>query len=195
MKHFFFAVFLLSFVPQISKGQKPNLQDVKNVLLCNVYAYPHADRATSRFLRANFPYLDEPRPPGGWSMPPIGINSTKKIVSMKFQQHPFFQFDLKEGRVDFHEVISAGEKFETGADLWLIFANEKDANAAFKVLTDTLASVSNDKKITNESGQTTAFFSGAGNFRKVFTVNLILEKMETGDFAIYLPDNDRAFGK
>jgi len=191
MKHPFFALFVISVLPLVSLAQKENLQDIRNKLLCNVYDYQHADRATNRFLRANFPYLTQDPPAGGWSSPPIGVNSKREIVSMKFQQHPFFNFNLKEGRVDFHEVISSGEKFETGTDLWLIFENEKDANTAFKMLTDTLTNVSTGKTVTNSNGQITAVFSGNGKNNSTLQVKLILKKDETtGDFAIRLPAND-----
>jgi hypothetical protein len=192
MKHLFFTLFIISFVSHNSWGQKENLQDIRNKLLCNVFDYQHADMATNRFLRANFPYLTQQPPAGGWAMPPVGTNSKKEIVSMKFRQHPFFNFNLKEGRVDFHAVImSANNKFETGADLWLIFDNEKEANTAFKVLTDTLTSVSKEKKITNGNSQMTAAFSGNGKNNSTFQVKLILKKDDTtGDYTICLPDND-----
>jgi hypothetical protein len=193
MKHLFFTMLTLFSVSHNSSAQTETLLDVRNKLLCNVYDYQHADSTTNRFLRANFPYLTKPTPKGGLFLPPIGVNSKREIISMKFQQHPFFNFNLKEGRIDFHAVIDPNtEKFETGADLWLIFENEIDANAAFKVLTDTLTSVSKQKKTTNDNGQVTTLFSGSGKNNSAFTVKLILKKDETGDFAIYLPSNDRS---
>src|ERR1700731_4635699 len=100
MKHLFFTIVILSFVSYNSWGQKEDLHDLKNKLLCNVFDYQHADSATNRFLRANFPYLTEQPPAGGWVLPPVGINSKKEIVSMKFQQHPFFNVNSREGRID-----------------------------------------------------------------------------------------------
>ena len=186
-----FAIIVLSCISHHASGQKENLQNAKNKLLCNVYDYQHADSATVSFLRANYPYLAAPKPQGGVFLPPIGTNSTRETVSMRFRRHPFFAFTLKEGRVDFHGVNSAGEKFETGADLWLIFDNEQDAKVAFQVLSDTLASVSKDKKITTDNDQTTADFTGDGIFRSPFRVKLILKKEATGDFTIFLPTPDR----
>lgn len=189
MKHLFLTISILFLISFHSQAQTQNLQGIRNRLFCNVYDYQHADRTTNRFLRANFPYLTEPRQPGGLSMPPVGVNSKRQIISMKFQEHPFFHFKLKEGRVDFHAIImSPTQKFENGAELWLVFENENDANAAFKMLTDTLASASNDKKTTTDNGQTTAVFTGKGNDNSAYIVKLILKKDEAGDYAIFLPD-------
>jgi len=55
-----------------------------------------------------------------------------------------------------------------------------------------LTSVSNQKKTTSDNGQVMTLFSGSGKNNSVFRVKLILKKDETGDFAIYLPSNDRS---
>ena len=191
MKELFLALTILCSTWQLSWGQKENLQDVRNKLLCNVYDYQHADTATVSFLRANFPYLAKPVPEGGLFMPPIGTNSTREIVSMRFERHPLFHFKMKEGRIDFHEVTTAGEKFETGADLWLIFENETDAHAAFSLISDSLARVSKDHKPSNDTDQMMEVFTGDGKYRSPYTVKMILKKDPAGNFAIYLPTNNR----
>jgi hypothetical protein len=53
-------------------------------------------------------------------------------------------------------------------------------------------SVSKQKKTTSDNGQVTTLFSGSGNNNSAFRIKLILKKDETGDFAIYLPSNDRS---
>lgn len=192
MKLFILRLIILCFLSQSSFGQTKSLQSVRNELLCNVFNYRQADSATVAFLRANFPYLAEPVPPGGSILPPFGSNYPREVISMRFRRHPFFDFNIREGRVEFEAVVmSAHEKYERSADLWLIFDREADAEAAFQIISDTLSTAAKKKKMNSaDSGQKAAEFSETARDND-WQVKLILKRDDgKGYYTICLTDAD-----
>jgi hypothetical protein len=192
MKLFFLRPIILCFLFQFSFGQTKSLQSVRNELLCNVFDYKQADSATVAFLRANFPYLAKPVPQGGLILPPFGSNYPSEVISMRFRRHPFFDFNIREGRVDFETVVTpAHEEYERRADLWLIFDREADAQAAFQIISDTLSAAAKKKKMNNaDNGQKTAEFSETVRDND-WQVKLILKRDDgKGYYTICLTDAD-----
>ena len=163
----------------VAVSQSEDINDISNRLLCNAYVYKKADKATLNFIKKNFPYLAKEPPPGGWVMPPIGRNSNTYVISMKFKHHPFFDFKLKEGSLNFHAVESGGDVFETGADVLLAFSDSSDANAAFEELVHLYKSVSQKNELTRSDDEETATFSGIGQNRSYEKAELIKTIIES----------------
>jgi hypothetical protein len=160
LKKFLSTLVLLIILAIYSFGQKESFEEVSDKLFLNVYAYGKTDSTTFEFLKKNFPYLTKKKPEAGWSMPPIGIDAKQYIKTYNtFKKHPFFEFKLKEGHLDFFAVESSdGFIYETGAGLWLIFENEADANFAFTKLVDIFSNLSQQKVISEDKGQKTGRF-------------------------------------
>jgi hypothetical protein len=161
MRDYFFYFFL--FLSFNSFAQKENIHDFSNKLLCNAYVYGKTDPATFGFLKIHFPYLTKPKPQGIIFTPPIALNTKSSIVSMNFTKHPFFNFKIKSGHLDFLAKDDDGSIFETGAYLWLIFDNENDANITFTQLIDSFQNYSNHESIIKKNGQKIASFTGKAN--------------------------------
>lgn len=160
MKKIIITTFCFLFTSSVALCQSESFEDVSNILLCNAYRYEKADSATLAFLKINFPYLAKPQPQGGLSMPPIGSNSKEYIISLKFKQHPFFTFKMKEGSLNFHTVESAGSVFERGADLVLTFENSTDVKKAFDELIGFYKNVSQTNQISGSDVELVARFKG-----------------------------------
>lgn len=145
----------------ISFAQKSKMWDLNDQVLCNIYAYDKADSATKNFLNDNFPYLTKKQPAGQTIMAPIGIDAIYTVVKMKFQKHPFFDFNITEGILNFQTVGSPGEpKSIYDVDLILLFKTEQSADSAFNQLTDLYKSVSAQQNISILNNKKTAKFTG-----------------------------------
>ena len=164
MKNHILSFLLLSMISFNSFGQKENINDYSNKLLCNAYVYGKTDAATVEFLQAHFPYLARQKPENGYLTPPEGDNAKHSLTTMTFKQHPFFNFKMKSGSIDFFTVDDGGGLvFEKGAQLWLNFDTEGDANYVFAKLVDSLQKLSYQKTLTTQNGQSVILFSGYAN--------------------------------
>jgi len=177
MKQFLFTLLIAFLIPFTLIGQKETLEDLNNKLFCNAYVYGKTDSLTLKFLEQNFPYLTKEKPNGGRSMPPIGPDAKESIVSLKFKKHPFFNFLIKDGRLDFTTIeIPGAPKFETGAELWLFFDKAEDANTAFEELVSLYKNVSTTKEITEINGQRMGKFVEASSNNATHKAILTLSK-------------------
>lgn len=145
----------------IALAQKSKMQELNDQVLCNVYEYDKADSATKKFLKENFPYLTKKKPAGQIVMAPIGINAVYTTVKMKFQKHPFFNFDITEGILNFQTVASPGEpKSIESVKLFLFFKTKQSADSAFNQLVDLYKPVSSKQNINSLNGKKTGKFIG-----------------------------------
>lgn len=161
MKPFTIIICLFLLVNLDTFGQKQNLPDLNDRLFCYAYSYGQADSLTTEFLKVNFPYLTRRRPQGQLISPPIGRDAKKTITSMEFTKHPFFDFNINHGRLDFETIETPGQpKFETGADLYLFFDNKQSADSAFDQLIKLYRKVSVKENITINDTLKTAKFLG-----------------------------------
>lgn len=160
MKHLI-IFFLLFLVTGKAISQTQRFEDLNNRLFCNAYTYGKADSTTKKFLQQHFPYLTGPRPKGQISKPPIPGNANYSITSMTFAKHPFFDFTTTQCRLDFETVeIPDYPKFETGAQLSLLFNTRQSADSAFDVLINLYKVVAVQQKITNEKDKRVAYYAG-----------------------------------
>jgi hypothetical protein len=80
---------------------------------------------------------------------------------MEFRKHPFFNFNITHGRLDFETIETPGqEKFETGAELFLFFNNEQSADSAFNQLIELYKAASAKQNISINDIQKTGKFHG-----------------------------------
>jgi|GEM_PF-3193768 hypothetical protein len=164
MKKYIFACSLLSIVSFASFAQKETVNDFSNKLLCNAYVYGKTDTATFRFLQTNFPYLTRPKPENGFLTPPESVDAKHIITTLTFKKHPFFNFKMKEGHLDFFTVDDGGGIiFEKGAQLQLIFDNSGDADYVFGQLSDSLQRLCYQKTVTPNGVQKTIFYTAYAN--------------------------------
>ena len=144
-----------------SFAQRNKMWELNDQVLCNVYDYSKADSATKSFLKENFPYLTQKKPEGQTVMAPIGIDAIYSLVKMKFQKHPFFNFNIAEGVLNFQTVGSPGEpKSVDGVDLFLFFKTEQSADSAFSQLIDLYKSVSIKQNISSQNNKKIGKFIG-----------------------------------
>ncbi len=149
-----FKLLVLIFVSTSTFGQTNSLKSLTYALFCNAYTYEKADTATLRFLKNNFPYLARDKRKFPLVMSPFSENAIKSTVVMKFKRHPFFNFKIKEGQLNFNTMADTNiEPFVTSIELWLTFPDEKEANKSFIILADKLKKVSLDK-VYSEQGDT-----------------------------------------
>jgi len=172
MKKHLFPLLLLSMISLSSFAQKETINDYSNKLLCNAYAYEKADTATFNFLQNHFSYLTRPKPEDGYLTPPEGTSSTHSITTMSFKKHPFFDFKLKEGRIEFFTVDGM---FEKGAQLWLVFNNDGDEDYAISQIANSLGNLSYQKNITTKGTQETILYTAYVN-GVVYKPELVITK-------------------
>jgi len=184
MKQYTLAVITFLLLSLNSLGQKENIEDINNKLFLNAYVHEKADSMTLSFLKDNFPYLLKKRPVD-IVLPPIGIDAERSITSLKFKKHPFFDFHIKGGQLDFETIKEPGEpKFETGAELWLLFDNETDANKAFDQLIEIYKNVSTTQDINDRNGHKFAKFSAMGRDNYLRKAYFALIKIDKSNFKI-----------
>jgi len=71
---------------------------------------------------------------------------------------------MKSGSIDFFTVDDGGGLvFEKGAQLWLNFDTEGDANYVFAKLVDSLQKLCYQKTLTTKDGQSVILFAGYAN--------------------------------
>ena len=165
-------------------AQQNKIQDITDKLFCHVYAYEKADSSTKEFLKKNFPYLTQKPPKEGWIMPPIGSNSQKFIISMKFTKHPFFDFRIDEGRLDFNAVKTGTEVFEDGVTLILLCKTFKDGLATYNDIINLYKKVSDDKKIIEGNDQNIARFWGKTAYKSTAKAEIVFLKGDTKNYTI-----------
>ena len=187
-----FASLILTFLMTCSFGQSETFLDLSNKLYCYAYDYKKADTATYNFLKANFPYLTQPTPEGGWVGAPITVDATFSTTTLKFEKHPFFQYNLKSGQLDFETVNEPGaRKTEQGAKLTLVFKNENEASVAYKELVDKFMKNSTTQDTSTVQDKAIAKFTGLGENNRQRRAQLVLSK--NSSLAIYKIEFGRYF--
>jgi hypothetical protein len=169
-----------------SFAQKSKMRELSNQVLCNVYNFEKADSLTIKFLKDSLPYLTRKRPDGQIVMPPIGIDAIRSVVTMKFQKHPFFDFNITEGILNFATVQSPGEsRFATDAQLYLFFTTEQSADSAFNQLIKLYKSVSDKQDISDIDGQKVGKINEVGADRFSAKAFIKLSKDNSSSYKIY----------
>jgi hypothetical protein len=148
MKKHILTLSLILFV-KFLLGQDTKLEILNQEMLCNVFSYGKADSATTKFLNKHFPYLTGKRPTGIVFTPPISKTSKKGVLAMKFKKHPYFDFNIIGGQVNFKTIKNQGVPiFEVGAELHLYFADYQSADSAFKYICELYKEVTPNQDIT-----------------------------------------------
>lgn len=160
MKNHILSFIILLTLSFNSFAQKETINDYSNKLLCNAYVYGKTDTATLNFLQNHFSYLTRPKPEDGYLTPPEGTNSTHSITTMTFKKHPFFNFPITSGHLDFFTVDGFIEK---GAELWLVFDNDEDADNTFSQISSALRNLSYQNTVTNKGTQETIVYTAYVN--------------------------------
>ena len=178
-----FFVFTVLIALHVTAQQK-KIEGITSELFCHVYSYEKANSSTKEFLKKTFPYLTQKPPKGGWVMPPIGRNSQKFIISMKFTKHPFFDFRIDEGRLDFNAVKTETEVFETGVTLNMLCKTFKNGLATYNDIINLYKKVSDNKEIIEGNDQNIARFWGKTAYKTTEKVEIVFLKGDTTNYTI-----------
>ena len=142
-------------------GQNKMFKELSNKLELNAFAYGKTDSATFEFLKIYIPYLTKEPPKGISFTPPISEGAQHSMHSIIFKKHPYFDFKISEGRLDFLTVeVEGGGVVIIDTKLWLMFNNKSDAEIAFKTLTQLFNPISEQKNISESNGRKIAKFVG-----------------------------------
>ena len=154
-----FLIFITTFSSCV--GQNKMFKELSNKLELNAFVYSKTDAATFEFLKIYIPYLTKKLPKGISFTPPVGLNAQRSMHSIIFKKHPYFDFKISEGRLDFLTVeVDGGTIVITDTKLWLIFDNRNDAEITFKKLTDLFSPLSEQINISEANGRKIAKFVG-----------------------------------
>lgn len=185
MKKNLTALCLILYV-QASFGQDTKMEILNNKLLCNVFTYGKADSTTNQFLKKHFPHLTGKKPVGIVFTPPRLAGAKNGTLPMKFLKHPFFDFNIVSGQVNFQTIKNPGEPaFEVGADLYLFFANFQSADSAFNHLSELYKQVTTKQNISIHKDYKTGKFINTQAENNVSTAIIKLSKNGTKGYKIY----------
>jgi hypothetical protein len=186
MKKALIILFSCSIFVLNTKAQNEDFQELTSKLFCNVYVYGKSDSATTEFLNMHFPYLLKKREQGVQYGIPIGKNTKESITSMYFKKHPFFDFKIKEGRLDLATLETAGHIYDNGTELWLFFENKKDADSVYDKLIKIYKKISSENKLAELTDRKVAKFSAKLSDNSIKKAILVLMKdTGTNNYKIY----------
>src|SRR4051812_11972066 len=113
-------VFLIFITTLLScTGQNKMFKELSNKLELNAFVYGKTDSATFEFLKIYIPYLTKEPPKGISFTPPISEGAQHSMHSIIFTKHPYFDFKISEGRLDFLTVeVEGGSIVIIDTKLW-----------------------------------------------------------------------------
>lgn len=132
-----------------------SLDDAANKLFFDVFR-SNPDTVIRPFLRNYVPsLLDNSKPPSATA------NAVREVHTFIFSKHPFFNFNISSGKVEFYCLHTPGSSTVQVYDvkLWLEFDSQQIGEMAYNQLVATFDPISSMKKFSSANGAIKAEFS------------------------------------